>query len=214
MTSSTHEFGPDAFARELSVSRETLKRVEAFVALLADWSRRHNLVSVRSLQDVWRRHVLDSAQLTRFMPSVATSLVDLGSGAGFPGLILAVLRPDLSVTLIEATAKKCRFLAEADKCLGTRARILNSRIEDVTLASFDVVTARACAPLPALAAYAQRFVGPNTVCLFLKGQNVGSELTETRNSWRMTLQSHASLSDPSGTVLEIHGLAPNDRNRH
>jgi 16S rRNA (guanine527-N7)-methyltransferase len=114
----------------------------------------------------------------------------------------------LSVTLVEATAKKCRFLAEADACLRAGVRILNCRIEDVPPAAFDVVTARACAPLPDLAAYAQRFVGPNTVCLFLKGQNVGAELTEARNYWRMIVQNHASLSDPAGTVLEIHGLAP------
>jgi 16S rRNA (guanine527-N7)-methyltransferase len=202
------QFGPEAFARELNVSRETLERLEAFVALLVDWNSRHNLVSARSLQDVWRRHILDSAQLTRFLPTNANHLIDLGSGAGFPGIILAALRPGLSVTLVEATAKKCRFLAEADACLSTRVRILNCRIEDVPRTPFDVVTARACAPLPGLAAHAQRFVGSNTVCLFLKGQNVGGELTEARNSWRMKVQSHASLSDPAGTVLEIHRLAP------
>jgi len=200
--------GPEDFARELNVSRETLDRLTAFGGLLADWNRRHNLVSARSLGDVWSRHVLDSAQLTRFVPLEAKTLIDLGSGAGFPGIVVALMRPDLRVTLVEATAKKCRFLREADAILHTGIRVLNARIEDVARVPFDVVTARACAPLPRLAGYAQRFVGPNTVCLFLKGQNVGSELTEARNSWRMELLSHASMSDPAGTVLEIHGLAP------
>ena len=204
-------YNAESFARELSVSRETLARLAAYIALLADWSTRHNLVSARSLEDVWRRHVLDSAQLARFVPAGAESLIDLGSGAGFPGLVLATLRRDVAVTLVEATAKKCRFLAEANACLRTGARIVNQRIEDIARAPFDVVTARACAPLPRLAAYAQRFVGPNTVCLFLKGQNVGGELTEARNSWRMSVQTHSSLSDPTGIVLEIRGLVPDDR---
>ena len=208
MSENKLDFGPDAFARELNVSRETLERLRAFVALLTEWNLRHNLVSERSLADVWRRHVLDSAQLTRFMPPSAKTLIDLGSGAGFPGMIVTAMRPDLHVTLVEATAKKCRFLGEAATLMHADVQILNARIEDLSGKPFDVVSARACAPLPRLATYAQRFVGPNTVCLFLKGQNVGSELTETRKSWRMKLQSHASMSDPAGTVLEIHGLAP------
>ena len=205
------ELGPEVLLRAVDVSRETIERLKSFVALLTDWNTRHNLVSARSLEDVWRRHVLDSAQLTHLVPASSRTLIDLGSGAGFPGLVLAILRPDLSVTLMEATAKKCRFLVEADARLQTGVRIVNGRIEDAAHSPFDVVTARACAPLPRLAAYAQRFVGPNTICLFLKGQNVGSELTEARNSWRMNVQSHQSLSDPAGLVLEIHGLAPHDR---
>ena len=203
--------GPEAFASRLNVSRETLDRLKAFVTLLTDWNSRHNLVSVRSLEGVWQRHVLDSAQLSLHIPGNANTLIDLGSGAGFPGLILAVLRPQLRVTLIEATAKKCRFLAEANAVLHTGASILNARVEEMSPKPFDVITARACAPLPKLASYAQRFVGPKSVCLFLKGQNVGPELTEARNSWRMGVQSHPSLSDPSGTVLEIHGLTAHDR---
>jgi 16S rRNA (guanine527-N7)-methyltransferase len=176
-----------------------------------EWNGRQNLVSQRSLEDVWKRHILDSAQLTSLVRADAKSLVDLGSGAGFPGMILALLRPELSVTLVEATGKKCRFLEEVGARLQTGARVVNQRIEDIKPVHFDVVTARACAHLPKLAAYAQRFVGPNSVCLFLKGQNVGAELTEARNSWRMNVQCHASLSDPAGTVLEIHGLALHDR---
>jgi len=211
LSGTTTDYGPEALARELDVSRETLERLKTFVALVVDWSGRHNLVSARSLEDVWRRHVLDSAQLTQLVPPGAKTMIDLGSGAGFPGLVVAAMRPELKVTLVEATAKKCRFLVEANERLGTQTRILSARIEDVAPAPFDVVTARACAPLSRLSGYAQRFVGPGTVCLFLKGQNVGSELTEARNSWRMKVQSHASISDPAGTVLEIHGLASDDR---
>lgn len=138
--------------------------------------------------------------------------MDLGSGAGLPGLVLAAIvgeRPH--VTLIEATAKKCRFLQEAAVSLHVSAEVRNERIEDSEAKEFDVVAARACAPLPRLLAYAQRFCGPSTICLFLKGQNVGAELTEARNSWRMNVQCHTSLSDPAGTVVEIRGFAPDER---
>ena len=110
------DFGPEAFATATGVSRETLTRLKAFVGLLTDWNARHNLVSSGSLEDVWRRHIWDSAQLAAYLPPSAQSLVDLGSGAGFPGLVLAVLRseqPHLRTVLYESTGKKCDFLREA-----------------------------------------------------------------------------------------------------
>lgn len=195
--------------REYPVSRETLARLEKYVALLIEWNGRHNLVSAMSLRDVWRRHILDSIQLSRYVPRDAESLVDLGSGAGFPGLVLAA-ETGLAVTLIEATRKKCAFLEEAAAVLGVKADICDKRIEDVLPQVFDVIVARACAPLPRLLAYAQRFCGPVSVCLFLKGQNVGSELTQARNCWSIELQSFRSLSDPAGTVLEIRELHERD----
>ena len=137
----------------------------------------------------------------------ARTLADLGSGAGFPGLVLAeLLRDRVHVNLFEATAKKCHFLEAVRDRLGLDVTIRNERMEDADLKPFDVVTARACAPLDKLLGYAQHFVGPNTVCLFLKGQNVGSELTEARKHWKMNLQQHPSLTGPSGVVLEIREL--------
>ena len=202
------EFGLDEFARAFPVSRETLKQLEAYVALLSEWNRRYNLVSANSLKDVWRRHILDSAQLALYLPGRSQSLVDLGSGAGFPGLVLgAVMGDRVRVTLIEATSKKCHFLREAASLLRVPADVRNERIEDSEPQKYDVVVARACAPLPRLLAYAYRFCSPTTLCLFLKGQNVGAELTEARNSWRMEFESHTSLSDPSGTLMAIRGLA-------
>jgi 16S rRNA (guanine527-N7)-methyltransferase len=193
----------------VGVSRETLARLEVYVSALAEWNGRFNLVSSRSLGDVWRRHVLDSAQLAQRIPPSARTLVDLGSGAGLPGLVLAALRPnDLCVTLIDATAKKCRFLQAVAAEMQLSVEVRNERIEEAKRSAFDVITARACAPLPVLLSYAQPFAGAGTVCLFLKGQDVGSELTEARNSWRMEVQSHPSLSDPTGTILEIRGLRP------
>jgi len=200
-------FGPEAFAEKVLVSRETLDRLKIHVDLLRDWSARHNLVSQRSLDDVWRRHVWDSAQLTAFVPQNATKIADLGSGAGFPGLVLAaLLRERVSVTLYEATRKKADFLQVAAKAMDLEVEIRNVRIEDVPNRPFDVVVARALAPLGGLLDYSLRFCTPRTVCLFLKGQSVAAELTEARKSWRMKVSQHQSMTHPSGVILEIREL--------
>lgn len=199
---------PEAFAKRSGVSRETLERLNDYVDLLRDWNARHNLVSARSLEDIWRRHVWDSAQLAPFVPPRANTLVDLGSGAGFPGLVLAeLLRPRLSVTLYEATRKKAEFLATVAERLQLKVVVRNERIESSRWQPFDVVTARAVAPLGKLLSYAQPFMVKDTVCLFLKGQSVAAELTEARKSWRMNVSQHQSATDPSGVILEIRELS-------
>lgn len=203
------DFGPEEFAAASSVSRETLARLKAYAGLLTDCNARHNLVSAATLADIWRRHFWDSAQLAEFVPAEGKSLVDLGSGAGFPGLVLAILlreRPGFRAVLYEATAKKCAFLAAAAQATGATAEIRNTRIEQAKPEPFDVVTARACAPLTKLLAYAQPFQAADTVNLFPKGQSVASELTEASKSWKMKLLRHQSRSDPSGTILEIREL--------
>ena len=207
---SPEPFGPDEFATASGVSRETLSRLKTFVGLLEDWNARHNLVSVRSLEDVWRRHMWDSAQLVAYIPAEARSLIDLGSGAGFPGLVLAGLmreRPGFRTVLYEATAKKCTFLKAASDRLNLNVEIRNARIEDVDREAFDVVTARACAPLEKLLGYAQHFAGANSVCLFLKGQNLDAELTQAHKSWRIKALRHQSRSELSGTILEVREFA-------
>jgi 16S rRNA (guanine527-N7)-methyltransferase len=202
------DFGPEAFAAKTGVSRETLARLKAYAGLLADWNSRHNLVSAPSLEDVWHRHFWDSAQLASLIPQTAGTLADLGSGAGFPGLVLAeMLRDRLSVTLFEATAKKCAFLAAAAERMQLGVTIRNCRIEDARPQDFDVVTARACAPLPKLLGYAERFTGPNSVCLLQKGQNLGSELTDAHKSWNMKARQIESLTDPFGVILEVRNLS-------
>src|SRR3954465_5372621 len=178
-------FGPREFAAQTGVSRETLARLKAYADILGDWNARHNLVAKSTLPDLWHRHFWDSAQLLPLIPKPARTLADLGSGAGFPGLVLAAMRPDLAVTLHEATTKKCLFLKAAADRMDLKVEIVNARLEDFPARLYDVVTARALAPLPQLLSYAQKFVGPNGVCLFLKGQSVGSELTEASKYWTM-----------------------------
>jgi 16S rRNA (guanine527-N7)-methyltransferase len=202
-------FGPAEFAAVSGVSRETLARLKLYAGLLQDWNARINLVSAKSLEDVWRRHIWDSAQLMDFIPDDGSSLVDLGSGAGFPGLVLAILLFEkrlARVVLFEAIAKKCRFLDEVARRVGVSVEIRNSRIEAAKPEPFDVVTARACASLTQLLSYAAPFQAKKGRCLFLKGQSVGAELREASESWTMAVEQHPSRSDPTGVVLEIREL--------
>ena len=199
--------GRAAFLDAIDVSRETLARLDAYVALLETWNRRINLVSRRSLDDVWRRHILDSAQLAALLPSAARVLLDLGSGAGFPGLVLALLTPGLAVHLIEADRRKAIFLREACRVTGTEAMVHDQRLEDLAPFPLDVVTARAFAPLPRLLDLSQSFHGPDTLFLLLKGQDVAEELTKAAKCWNMTVERHRSLSDPRGVILSLREVA-------
>jgi 16S rRNA (guanine527-N7)-methyltransferase len=201
-------FGPEDFAKRTGVSRETLARLKAYADMLEDWNARHNLVAKSTLPDVWQRHFWDSAQLAPLIPPDARTLADLGSGAGFPGLVLAAMLPDVAVTLHEATTKKCMFLRAAAERMGLHVAIDNARMEDLPPRAFEVVTARACAPLPKLLEYAHTFLGPNSVCLFLKGQNVGPELTEAAKCWNMKLSQVPSQTDPSGAIVIVRELGP------
>ena len=152
----------------------------------------------------------DSAQLAALVPQPARRLIDLGSGAGFPGLVLAILlreRTPFEVVLCETTAKKCQFLEAAASAAGVSVEIRCGRIEDAPPEIFDVVTARACAPLPKLLTYAKRFQGPSTTNLFLKGRSVDAELTEATKYWNMQVIYHPSRTDSFGTILEVRELA-------
>lgn len=190
------------FQKLTGVSRETLARLQLYVDLLAAWNRRINLVGPRTIGDVWRRHILDSAQLRPLIPPSARILVDLGSGAGLPGLILAILGiPE--VHLVEVDQRKCVFLREAARVTSTPVTLHAQRLEKVTGIRADVVTARAFAPLPNLLDQAEGLVGTHSILLFLKGKTAGEELTEAAKGWKMRATLHPSVSDPSGTVLRL-----------
>lgn len=201
-------FGPDEFATQTGVSRETLSRLKDYADLLIDWNARHNLVAKSTLPDLWHRHILDSAQLAPLIPAGSQTLSDMGSGAGFPGLVLAVMRPELSVTLHEATTKKCAFLEAAAARMGIKVAVRNARLEDLAPQAFDVVTARALAPLPQLLTYAYPLTSADSVCLFLKGQNVGSELTEAHKYWNMKVSQVPSQTEPSAAIVTVRDLGP------
>ncbi len=190
------------FADQVNVSRETLKRLEHYLELLGRWQRAINLVGAKTLEDPWRRHILDSAQLITYLPSPSCKIVDLGSGAGLPGLVLAILGQS-NVHLVESDQRKCQFLREAARSLSVDITIHAKRIESLTHLSPDFLTARALAPLPRLLDLASSHLCRKTICLFLKGQRGKDELTEAGKSWMMASQVYPSLSDPSASVLKL-----------
>ncbi len=192
--------------RLLDVSRETIERLAVYLELLARWQVTVNLVGGSTLADPWRRHVLDSGQLWRFWPRGARRLVDLGSGAGLPGLVLAILGAP-EAHLIESDRRKAAFLREAARATGTGVTVHACRIEAAPPLEAEVVTARALAPLSALIGLAQRFIGPAGQCLFLKGRAVADELVEARRYWRMTIETHPSLTDPESSILLLREIA-------
>jgi 16S rRNA (guanine527-N7)-methyltransferase len=202
--------GPQGFAELNPVSRETLSRLEAYAALLIQWSTRINLVGRDTLPDLWRRHILDSAQLHPLIPDSSRSLIDLGSGAGFPGLVLAILDVP-GVELVEADTRRCAFLREAARITEAKVTLRPCRIQAVPPHPVDVVTARACAPLDRLLDLAEPFLAPKTLCLFPKGERFEEELTLAREDWTMSASVEQSLSDRRGVILRLQQVAREPR---
>lgn len=194
-------YGPEDFQAATDVSRETLDRLRTYADLLRRWQGTINLVGPKTLDDLWRRHMLDSAQLLPMAPG-ARSWIDLGSGAGFPGLVLAILGAP-EVHLIESNARKCAFLREAARLSGVVAKVHNARIEALEPWPTDAVVARALAPLGRLLELAVPFCETDSVCLFPKGLDVENELTEATKYWKMKVERHVSASNPAGTVLRL-----------
>ena len=195
----------EAFGEQLGVSRETLERLTVHLDLLRRWQPAINLVGPATLADPWRRHFLDSAQLVKRLPDAAANLADLGSGAGFPGMVLALLGVP-GVHLIEADRRKAQFLREVARTTGAPVMIHAERIERIQGWSADVITARALAPLPRLLQLAQGFLSADSICLFLKGRSAERELTEARASWHMVSAMFPSLSESEGIVVQLRGI--------
>ncbi|MEZ5893556.1 MAG: 16S rRNA (guanine(527)-N(7))-methyltransferase RsmG [Parvularculaceae bacterium] len=202
---------PEEFQNAANVSRETMDRLLKMDRVLMDWSERHNLIAKSTIKDRWHRHYFDSAQIIPLVSSDVKSIADMGSGAGFPGLVLAaaLVEKNISVTLIESIQKKAAFLTEAGRAMGLKnLKVLPERIEKVGLKPApDLVTARALARLEKLLAYGAEIGGKNTRYVFLKGQDVEVELTEAAKCWHMEVTRHPSQTSPDGVVLEIGKLA-------
>ena len=195
----------EATLADLGIGPDERRRLTCYVDLLRHWQRRINLVGPATLPDLWRRHILDSAQLLPLLPEPCRCLVDLGSGAGFPGLVLAMLGVP-EVHLIERDQRKAVFLREVSRETRTPVTVHDRAIEILDRFSADAVTARALAPLARLLPLAARFAGPETVCLFPKGRGVEKELTCLADWPSIRVHRRESLSDPVGTVLIIRGL--------
>ena len=202
---------PSEFAAAANVSRETMDRLLAMDRVLIDWSERHNLIARSTIKDRWHRHYLDSAQVAPLLPEGVKSIVDMGAGAGFPGLVLAaMLAPkNVALTLIESTGKKAAFLTAASEAMGlSNLKVIPARIEAVKLVSPpDVIVARALARLDKLLGLGAGIQGQSTRYFLHKGQDVEDELTGATKSWHMEVIRHKSRTNPDGVILEIGNLA-------
>lgn len=216
MSAAPEPFDRAAFIAATGAAPSVIARLDAYAAALIDWSGRMNLVSPASLADLWRRHMFDSAQLMTLIPDGTRRIVDMGSGAGFPGLVIAAMRKGgvgLETVLIESIEKKCAFLRAAAEAMGLSAavRVIRGRAEDVTGLKADLVTARAMAPLDTLLGYAKRFADKETLLLFPKGRTAADELTAARRSWTLDAEMIPSRSDGEASIVAIRSFAPKGR---
>ncbi len=204
--------GPDDFRSAFGASAHQMEQLRSYAELLGKWQKAVNLVAPDSLSAIWSRHFADSAQLAPLIGS-ARSCLDIGSGAGFPGMVAAIMRARQNGTvvhLVESNARKCAFLREVARQTGTAVEIHNARIEDAAVrgrvTDVDVVMARGVAPLARLLALAEPYLRSQAVGLFLKGRRVEHETAEARESWVFDLQTHTSLTDPDGCIVEVAAL--------
>jgi 16S rRNA (guanine527-N7)-methyltransferase len=193
---------PDQVGELLNVSRETINKFQLYLTLLKKWQRRINLVSNSTLADAWRRHILDSGQLAAYYPPQTRQILDVGSGAGFPGLVLAIMG-GVTVDLVESDQRKAVFLSTVIRELGLPANVHNQRIEVMPNLRPDVITARALAPVPKLLNLIETQMSTECVCLFLKGESVKDELTNLQSYSTIVATTHPSLSGSTGVVLEL-----------
>ncbi|PYF11880.1 16S rRNA (guanine527-N7)-methyltransferase [Rhodobacter viridis] len=202
--------GPELFAAHFDVSRETIQLLEQLEALLRKWNSAINLVSPNTLSEIWSRHFLDSAQLLDMLDTTPERWGDLGSGGGFPGLVVGVLAkerfPDMKLTLVESDKRKAAFLANAVRDLGIFAKVEPMRIEMLGPLHADVLSARALASLDLLLGFAERHLSPDGIALFPKGNRWREEVALAKQKWSFDCEQKPSATDPESVVLKIKGL--------
>jgi 16S rRNA (guanine527-N7)-methyltransferase len=200
----------DRLMSDYNVSRETMDNIDRYRLLVLKWAKHINLVGPSTLTHFWARHALDSAQLLTVAGHTTSKLVDFGTGAGLPGLIVAALLRDTSadshVTLVEVSAKRCGFLREASRALGVNVSIVQEKIEAVPAFSTDLVTARAFAPLDMLLSYASPWADLGARVVFFKGGDVQHEIDQASTSWTFQSRIKTSVTDSRGCMVEILNL--------
>ena len=193
----------------LDVSRETLERLDTYAGLLRRWNPKINLVAKSTLDALWSRHILDSAQVLAL--GQGNAWADIGSGGGFPGLVITLLaaeeQPELDMVLVEADQRKATFLRTVLRETGVRGEVICERIERVPPLAVNTLTARALAPLDRLLDYAERHLAEDGRALFLKGRNAEAEVEEALARWRFDCQTYPSQTDDEAVILSIGDLA-------
>ena len=198
------------FCSHIFVSRETYEKLCTFHKVLKKWQNSINLISNNTVKNIWERHFLDSAQLYQFVKSVEGNIIDFGSGAGFPGLVLAIMGKK-NIHLVESDYKKCVFLKEIAMLTEIDITIHNCRIEDLNFINVDLITCRALAPLSKLIEYVEIFINksPAERCsypklLFLKGKSYYSEVKELSKIKKISFKEYPSITDVHGKILYIY----------
>lgn len=210
--------GPAQFDKAFGVSRETLDRLRVYADLLKRWQKAVNLVAPSTIPEVWHRHFADSAQLASLIPPTAKRHADLGSGGGFPGLVLAIMlanRTGCTTTLVESDQRKSAFLREVARNTGIAVEILAQRIENpatcAKVGAVDVVTARALAPLAHLFALSAPICTASTLGLYLKGRGVEQEIVDARKFWQFEHRLIPSMTQAGAAVVEVRNLVALDK---
>ena len=195
------------FVKSLNVSRETLNGFYEYKTLLSKWNEKINLVSKNTLEDIWQRHFLDSGQIIKHVEALGKRWVDVGSGAGFPGLVVALLlrdrKIDCDLVLVEKNPKKGFFLNEVIRKLNLNVEVVNDNIDTLEPLNADILTARAFSELNNLIEIAFRHRKKEGICLFLKGENYRIELDKTLNYWFFDYDIVDSLSSSSGKIIRV-----------
>ena len=195
----------------VDVSRETIEKLEIYANLLLRWQFKINLISTNSLKQAWHRHFLDSAQIFSILPKKATSAIDVGTGAGFPGLVLSIMGLE-NVQLVEQNKKKCAFLYEVIRETEATASVHPCKIEKLPIKDYDVVLARAFMALDGLLKVVSPFFGKDTLGIFPKGLKVNQELTAASKNWKMKTAIKQSITSPDGKIVLVKDLV-SERNK-
>lgn len=192
----------DLLNRYIPVSHETVDRLETYHALLLKWQAKINLISDDTIGDCWNRHFLDSAQLIKHLPENARELTDIGSGAGFPGMVLAIIS-NKKTHLVESDGRKVSFLREVARLTKANVVIHNDRIENVIIDKCDVIMARALSNLNQLLSLTEKFVSHGTICLFHKGKNYSKEISDAKIEWSFDSDILPSVTDEHGVIVKL-----------
>lgn len=194
----------------VNVSRETMADLKAFVALTEKWTPRINLIAKGTVSQIWDRHIVDSAQLYRLAPDSFDQWADLGSGGGFPGIVMAIIakekQPNAEFVLIESDQRKSTFLRTAARELGLNVTVISDRIENVPSVDADVVSARALTALSGLFLYVSNHLKPDGICLLHKGKHATQEIADARKNWAFDLEAQPSITDPEARLLAVQRI--------
>lgn len=194
----------------LDVSRETMADLEAYAALVIKWTPTINLIARGSAPDLWNRHIADSAQLQKFAPPIYKKWTDIGSGGGFPGIVMAILgktaQPDAQFVLIESDQRKATFLRTAARELRLSVEVIADRIESAPGQAADIVSARALTPLSGLLPLTKRHLNPTGVALLHKGRQCKQEVAEAQKNWSFDLEDYPSFTDPEARIIALRRI--------